>query len=373
MRYICTSIVAMLVLAGTSFAATINVPGDYATIQAAIDASSNNDVIEVSSGMYPEMLEVVGRQITIRGASGGDKPIINGEGMPGPMVSISSNSNCTIENLIVQNANGAYQGAGLYVVDSTVQANNCLVQNNHASYGGGFYFSIEDSDVEASAFANCQFINNSAVHWNNTIGHPNDQARHSITDCMFINESSYHGGVLFGRSNVERCLFTGCSGSMYRAGIFADDVMVADSVFYANGPGNLLGVYFGVPAPQGVRFSGCVLADVSGTVLNYPNGSDVRVENSSFCGTTSSYWTAAVADDGGNTMCQGNYCMDELWNTESSCDCPDFDLNYAVDILDLLTVIGRWGSYSPAADINADSVVDIQDLLIVIDSWGACP
>ena len=35
MRYICTAFVATLALAGTSFAATINVPGDHATIQGA--------------------------------------------------------------------------------------------------------------------------------------------------------------------------------------------------------------------------------------------------------------------------------------------------------------------------------------------------
>ena len=39
MRYICTSIVATLVLAGATFADIINVPADYATIQAAVDAA----------------------------------------------------------------------------------------------------------------------------------------------------------------------------------------------------------------------------------------------------------------------------------------------------------------------------------------------
>ena len=43
MRYICTSIVVTLMLAGTTWAATITVPDDYASIQAAIDASSDGD------------------------------------------------------------------------------------------------------------------------------------------------------------------------------------------------------------------------------------------------------------------------------------------------------------------------------------------
>ena len=47
MRYICTAVVATLVLAGTSFAATINVPADYTTIQAAVDAASGGVVVGV--------------------------------------------------------------------------------------------------------------------------------------------------------------------------------------------------------------------------------------------------------------------------------------------------------------------------------------
>ena len=77
MRSICTSIVATLSwgmalsLAGTSFAATINVPGDHATIQGAINASSDGDVVAIASGTYHEAnLNPNGKAITIGSASG---------------------------------------------------------------------------------------------------------------------------------------------------------------------------------------------------------------------------------------------------------------------------------------------------------------
>ena len=54
MRYFCTAVVATLALVGTSFAATINVPGDYALIQDAINASVNGDVINIDAGTYIE-------------------------------------------------------------------------------------------------------------------------------------------------------------------------------------------------------------------------------------------------------------------------------------------------------------------------------
>ena len=71
MRYICTAGVATLALVGTSFAETINVPGDYATIQGAINASSDGDVIAVAAGTYYEhSLNPGGKAITIGSASG---------------------------------------------------------------------------------------------------------------------------------------------------------------------------------------------------------------------------------------------------------------------------------------------------------------
>ena len=73
MRYICTSIVATLALVGTSFAATINVPGDYALIQDAINASAGGDVIAIAAGTYSEAcLNPDGRAITIQGTLNSD-------------------------------------------------------------------------------------------------------------------------------------------------------------------------------------------------------------------------------------------------------------------------------------------------------------
>ena len=69
MRYLIAA--AVLGLAGSSFAETINVPSDHDTIQGAINASSNGDTIAIAAGTYYEhSLNPGGKAITIGSASG---------------------------------------------------------------------------------------------------------------------------------------------------------------------------------------------------------------------------------------------------------------------------------------------------------------
>ena len=48
-----------ILLLSFSFTATLLVPGEYSTIQSAIDASSNDDTILVSEGTYYENINFI--------------------------------------------------------------------------------------------------------------------------------------------------------------------------------------------------------------------------------------------------------------------------------------------------------------------------
>ena len=66
-------------------AATINVPNDHATIQAAVDAAVAGDTVEVETGVYNERVTfsvggTVGNPIVLQAAAG-HSPVIDGTGI----------------------------------------------------------------------------------------------------------------------------------------------------------------------------------------------------------------------------------------------------------------------------------------------------
>ncbi|HRQ75127.1 MAG TPA: hypothetical protein PK098_04330 [Phycisphaerales bacterium] len=52
----------------------------------------------------------------------------------------------------------------------------------------------------------------------------------------------------------------------------------------------------------------------------------------------------------------------------------DLNNSGAVDVQDLLILLGAWGPCPGCpADLNNSGAVDVQDLLILLGAWGACP
>ena len=57
--------------------------------------------------------------------------------------------------------------------------------------------------------------------------------------------------------------------------------------------------------------------------------------------------------------------------TPDSCECPgDLDGDGAIDVNDVLAILGGWGTSS--GDITGDQMTDVNDILLALSLWGGC-
>ena len=72
--------VTAIAIAMPTQADTLFVPQQFSSIQQAIDAAQDGDVIEVGSGTYIETLDFFNKEITVRSTGGPASTFINGLG-----------------------------------------------------------------------------------------------------------------------------------------------------------------------------------------------------------------------------------------------------------------------------------------------------
>src|SRR5713101_4645851 len=121
----------------------LNVPGTYATIQAAIDASSSGDTVMVAAGTYFENIDFKGKLITVQSAQGPSVTTIDGSNLA-PVVNFSTNETAAavIQGFTLQHGNATfafgYEGAGVHIsgASPTVAGNN-IVANTSCANGVG--------------------------------------------------------------------------------------------------------------------------------------------------------------------------------------------------------------------------------------------
>ena len=267
-----TIYVSSLILAAYAQAATIHVPGDYSSIQAAINAANDGDRVQVAPNNYfmPQSINFNGKSIEVRGDGpetttlalyGEDPPVVpvvmfeNGEG-PGAVLSgftirggntnrgggiycayysDPTISNCkitgntadafgggmycfysspTISDCTISQNSGP-EGAGIYCTYSSPTLSNCTITGNTASdYGGGL-----DCRDSSPTLTNCTISDNSADGGGGISCQ--DSSSPTLANCTIANNSAegesggYGGGGLYcagsSRPTLSNCTITGNS------------------------------------------------------------------------------------------------------------------------------------------------------------------
>lgn len=179
---------------GTASAADIRVPLDQPTIQAAIDASVNGDVVVVDSGTYYESLSVLDKQIQIKSMSGIKDVIVDGQDAQPCLVADGENTNLKISNMIFQNGytpkvtrGSGIGGSGLRLSFGVYLLEDCIVRN--CSGSTALVCNAGEFDL-----IDCGFLDNTArgVKVWNSYG-----SRYAkFTGCSFIGNDA--GGTGYG-------------------------------------------------------------------------------------------------------------------------------------------------------------------------------
>ena len=401
MRHICTSIVAMLALAGTSFAATINVPADYTTIQAAVDAASGGDVILVAPGTYTgtgdQVVDMLGKAITLRASGTPEQTIIDGEGARRVLQCSTNEGAGTIIEGFTITGGYAESGVGIYCFYSSPTITNCTISGNLAYYGGyGGGISCYNSNLTISG---CTISDNTAFDGG---GIYCEESSPTISGCTISGNYAFSGGgggIYCSDSSptVSGCTITDNYSGQYGGGggictSNGSSPTITDCTISDNRGNTGGGIYCWDSSPT---ITGCTISGNTAIGMGANLGGGISCNGSISPTITGCTISGNTADGGGGIYCyessptltdtvvcgnapdqiDGNW-TDNGGNTVAEVcppDCPDVSGDGFVGVDDLLAVVAAWGSDDPFADVDGDGVVGTDDLLTVIANWGPCP
>ncbi len=120
-----------------AFAATVHVPLDYPTIQGAIDAASDGDVVLVAAGTYAENIDFNGKAITLTSEDGPQLSIIDGL-EAGSVVTFESGEGegSVLERFTICNGKSPL-GGGIFCGGSAPLITNNVITQNMSPRGSG--------------------------------------------------------------------------------------------------------------------------------------------------------------------------------------------------------------------------------------------
>jgi predicted outer membrane repeat protein len=272
------------------------VPGDFASIQEALDYCVSGEEIVVAPGTYFAAINFLGKAVTLRSSDGPEATIIDGNGAFHVVQCVSGEGpNTVLEGFTITggNADGPFPDDGgggmLNANGSSPTVVYCIFAGNSADFGGGMHNDVGSGPTVIS----CAFSGNLA-----SIGEGggvyNSDGSPTLTNCTFDGNSAVLGGGIFAYGGE----LTGCAimgntaflgGGLYN---YDGHLELAACLFSANEAdldGGGLYNTGGDPALTGCTFSNNhAVADGGGL---YNVAADAVLIDTSFTGNT--------ADEGG--------------------------------------------------------------------------
>lgn len=135
-------------------AATIHVPADQPTIQAAIDAAVHGDTVLVAPGTYNEAIDFHGKIITVTSEQGAAATVIDAGGLPTVVTFKSGETrNAILSGFTITGGRTIYSGAGISVSFSSPTIRENIIAGNSGCSGVGVYSYFSSPRIENNTIA----------------------------------------------------------------------------------------------------------------------------------------------------------------------------------------------------------------------------
>ena len=237
--HICLLILATVLPAG---AAVIHVPGEQPTIQAGIDAAGPGDSVVVACGTYHEHDITMASGVTLTSATGlPDCVTIDAQDQSRVMSCWGVDANASIIGFTITGGDTHLTGGGIFLSAGSPTIENCVLDGNRASGGGGLYC----TDGSSPTVVNCLFVRNTVHEFGGGVFVYGTNNRPTFTGCTIIQNGSGFGGAglafipMFGpnEGTLDRCTIRDNTSAGGAGGILASeaDLVLAGCIIAFNG------------------------------------------------------------------------------------------------------------------------------------------
>ncbi len=290
-------ILPLLFLTAPLSAATIYVPDNYATIQGAILAAGQDDVIRVRPGTYVENIDFLGKRITVSSLQGPATTILDADFQGAAVVFASGEGPASVlQGFTLTNGAGFFDttelrtfGGGIYCNQTSPTITNCRVVYNGADIGGGICCEGAAPDISG-----CVIEGNVA---DNGAGLFIRQADPRVSDCAFTaNVTVYYGGgiqCVSASPSITGCLFN-----------------QNETTFNAAGGGAGISLSNSSPVISHNSFTENQTANFGGGILctTDSGSSEPSIANNFFKDNVAQYGGAISCENSGAVLISGNNC-----------------------------------------------------------------
>jgi predicted outer membrane repeat protein/parallel beta-helix repeat protein len=211
----CFFILSVFISSSAVFAATLFVPGEYPTIQAAINAAAKTgDTVSVAAGTYNENILFPGNKtnITLVSENGPESTVIDG-GNNGIVVTFAAGINAILDGFTITNGSTSENGGGIRIGNSSSPTiANCIITGNEAFAGGGISCGRYSKPVITNSIIKNNWITGDGDLSNGGGIHISPSASPTITNCIIKNNKSGRngGGLAFDNAEptIVNCVFS---------------------------------------------------------------------------------------------------------------------------------------------------------------------